>query len=67
MEAFLEATLLRGETTSAVPGVLSYEAALEILRVLSEAKEYNGTPLKRYLVGDSVPEILESLTNRGQT
>ncbi len=58
VESFLEA-ILRGRETILAPGVLGFNAALEILRVLDKATQQIGK-MACYCVGESVDVILAS-------
>ena len=57
VESFIEA-LLQGEEPLSAPGVLSFDAAFEILKVLNEAKILAGNIIK-YQAGETITGILE--------
>jgi len=57
MESFIEA-LLRGEEPLSAPGVLTFNAALEVLRKLNEAKMLTCNMVE-YQAGENLTEILE--------
>jgi hypothetical protein len=48
---------LQGREPILAPGVLSFNAAFEILKVLDKAKQQMGK-MTRYYIGESVNEIL---------
>ena len=58
VESFLEGVLLGKERPLLVPGILSFDAALEILTILDEAKQQIGK-MPEYRCNESVSEILE--------
>lgn len=57
VESYIEA-LVRGEEPLSAPGVLSFDAAFEILKVLNEAKILTGNIIK-YQAGETITGILE--------
>ena len=58
VEGFLEGLLLGKKPPLSVPGVLSFEAALEILKILDEAKR-RIDKMPEYRCHESISEILE--------
>jgi len=58
VESFLESVLPGKEHPLSAPGVISFDAALEILKILDKAKTQIGNKLPKYQCKDSIDKIL---------
>lgn len=64
VENFLEELLSGTKHPLSLPGVLSFDAALEILSILDRAKRRIGNKMPEYQCNDSIDKILEILGER---
>ena len=64
VKRFLEELLSGDKHPLSVPGVISFDAALEILKILDKAKRKIGSKLPEYQCNDSIDNILEILKER---